>query len=271
MLDNNLCIICQSSKAKKYPLVRDPTAKGLETLNNATKICHNCRDVTYKDAIENVSHCLQSNVPIKTWHSDCYAQLHRQREIAKTSRCFSTVGRQWRGCCAGGGDGPQGQTFTRSQAVTIDWSLFIFCQKHENHAAVKQVQSKPKSAEILNNAQYDHVLIVRLSTVKDLIAAEGKYHLSCYTRFERNYKKKAAGVKSTPLSLLWLCDELMYAAKRGHIIKLKNIWERYEYLAKDSGCTIPASFISRRTTFKDKLQSLVGDKILFVQAHTISQ
>ena len=68
--------------------------------------------------------------------------------------------------------------------------------------------------------------MIRLSDINDLMAAEGKYHRLCQIQFKRNCEKKKEDVKLNQLPLLWLCDELTYAANLGHIIQLQEVWSK---------------------------------------------
>ena len=43
----------------------------------------------------------------------------------------------------------------------------------------------------MNNAKYDNKMRVRLAGVSDLMAAEGKYHKYCLTKFERTTARNA--------------------------------------------------------------------------------
>ena len=73
-------------------------------------------------------------------------------------------------------------------------------------------------------------------------------------------------MKDNDLALVWLRGELEYAADKGDVIKLNDVWDRYTTLAEKAEITIPPSFISRRATFKDKLMHMVGDIVECVQS-----
>ena len=89
--------------------------------------------------------------------------------------------------------------------------------------------------KIIEAAQFNYKLPVRLAGVCDLIAAEAKYHLPCQSAFKRNAEKARLETKESDLAMIWLCEELEYAADKGHVIKLKlmihgiDIW----YLQKE--------------------------------------
>ena len=66
----------------------------------------------------------------------------------------------------------------------------------------------------------------------DLIEAEAKYHLPCFSTFNRSISKTKRGSANTDLAMIWLCQELHQAADKGHVIVLDDVWERYKELAK---------------------------------------
>jgi hypothetical protein len=101
------------------------------------------------------------------------------------------------------------------------------------------------SENVIQNAQYNFKVRVRLSGVSDLIAAEAKYHLPCLSAFNRYAEKAKREVKETDQVLVWLCEELEYAAEKGQVIKLSDAWERYNTLAEKAQIEIPSSFLSR--------------------------
>lgn len=86
----------------------------------------------------------------------------------------------------------------------------------------------------------------------DLIAAEAKYHLPCLSVFKRNAEKAKLETKESDLAMIWLCDELEYADK-SNVIKLNDTWNRDIVLAERAEIEIPRSFISLKSTLKDKL------------------
>ena len=99
----------------------------------------------------------------------------------------------------------------------------------------------------------------------DLIAAEVKYHLPCLSAFKRSVEKAKLQTKESDLAMIWLCEELEYAADKGYVIKLNDAWNRYVALAERAEIEIPRSFISRRSTFKDKLLLRLGNVMDCVQ------
>ena len=61
--------------------------------------------------------------------------------------------------------------------------------------------------------------------------------------------------------MIWLCEELEYAADKGYVIKLNEASEIYSALAEKSRIKIPRSFIFPSLTFKEKLLLSLGNEM----------
>ena len=59
--------------------------------------------------------------------------------------------------------------------------------------------------------------------------------------------------------MTWLCTELNQSAVKGHILELTEVWTRYCQLCRDTEDEVPLSFISRRSSFKEKLKHILGN------------
>ena len=46
--------------------------------------------------------------------------------------------------------------------------------------------------------------------------------------------------------MIWLCEELEYAADKGYVIILKDAWTKFMVRAERAEIELPRSFISRR-------------------------
>ena len=66
-----------------------------------------------------------------------------------------------------------------------------------------------------------------LAGVNDLIAAEGKYHLKCYSKFTRDASEVRDSAAQHTLAISWLCVELKKNASRRHILELDEVWKYY--------------------------------------------
>jgi len=52
--------------------------------------------------------------------------------------------------------------------------------------------------------------------------------------------------KESDLGMIWLCEELEYAADKGYVIILNDAWTRFMVRAERAEIELPRSFISRR-------------------------
>ena len=74
------------------------------------------------------------------------------------------------------------------------------------------------------SAYLDYKVSVRLAGVIDLIAAEAKYHLTCFSSFTQSTTKVKQTTSTCDLAMIWLCQELRISADRGHILCLDDVW-----------------------------------------------
>ena len=64
----------------------------------------------------------------------------------------------------------------------------MFCQN--SLGALSQVQTLEASGKILKGSKNNLHLQYRLAGISDLVAAEGKYHLKCYSKFVKQQSSK---------------------------------------------------------------------------------
>ena len=87
------------------------------------------------------------------------------------------------------------------------------------------------SKKILQDAQYDQHLRIRLACTNDLTASDGRYHRSCLIKFERKSKHmQDMSDNSTDMILLWLCQELEQLAEKAKILDITDVWESVNYI-----------------------------------------
>ena len=67
------------------------------------------------------------------------------------------------------------------------------------------------------------------------------------------------------IAFIFLCKELEYAAEKEQVLQLSDVWQRYQDIAAETDTSIPQSFFSRRTSFKEKLMQRAGDLFEFVK------
>lgn len=90
----------------------------------------------------------------------------------------------------------------------------MFCQsKRDDH--LHDVQSFNTSTTIIERAPYDPRLCIALAGVSDLIAAEGRYHLKCYSKFKCESSGAQESADKNELALNWLCSQLKNWLNKG--------------------------------------------------------
>ena len=144
----------------------------------------------------------------------------------------------------------------------MDWGKCLVCQR-DTDFSLHSVQFFNTSNSIKELATYDQELMVALAGVSDLKAAEGKYHLKCYTKYKRDAADVKRNAGKSDLPMAWLCSYLQNSASKGHIYVLNDMWLYYTELCAETQIDVPQSFGSRRASFKEKLEQLVkSDTIL---------
>lgn len=89
----------------------------------------------------------------------------------------------------------------------------------------------------------------------DLTAAKRKYHKKCLSAYKYYTFKNE---KSPKIAMIFICSEIHYAADRKQILQLSDVSLRYNKLAQETSTQIPKSFISKGTSFKEKLLKKLG-------------
>lgn len=193
------------------------------------------------------------------WHKTCYASFTSKTHISRLQKSHEGTSSKMR---LSDQDAGQADLPLHSEVV---WKLSadacMFCQDTTTKGSLSSVTTFKMSDQILEASKYDQVACVHFAGVSDLIAAEGKYHTSCYMKFRRNASKTKESSAQTDVAMEWLIMEIKEAAAKAHVIQLSEVWKRYYDLAKKTEVEIPPSFISRTCTFKEKLQPCISDFI----------
>lgn len=145
----------------------------------------------------------------------------------------------------------------RSSTTSVKWDLCIFCQDIKPKETLSSVTTFKMIDQILAFSKYDQEAHVRLAGISDFIAAEGKYHPNCYKKFQRNATKAKEGAGKNDLAMEWLISEIRVCAKKGNVLQLSEVYNRYCELAEKANIEVPASFRNRRTTLKEKLSYML--------------
>ena len=262
----NLCLFCQRRKASDK--LREASEQGLSTLKEAAE--KRSQFGENDEVIDRVAEILKPGVTHKIlWHKQCYCHFTDQEKIRRLENKNNAAyqGSTSKDASSMEDSGPRGasQRLSRCSVNPVDWNKCIFCQSDSSKDRLCYVMTFGLSSRMLKAAPLDYRLSVRLADVNDLIASEGKYHLGCLEAFDRSTERTKKESEKADLAFIWLCKELEQAATRGLVFRLINVWERYVELTEDLSITIPKSFLSRRTTFKEKLISQLNGEFFFIQ------
>ena len=241
------CIICQETKTDKR---FNSSAQGLSTLKEAAHSRSKLRDPQNRDAVERILGLVTADEQHLVWHRSCYASFTSKSHISRlqslTHKTTTDVEKD---------AGPsRPQPSLRSSSMAINWKSCMFCQDIDSKLKISSVTTLKVSDRILEASKYDQFLSIQLAGVSDLIAAEGKYHNPCYMQFLRKTSKTRESSENTDLAMEWLIDELTVAATKANVLQLSDVWKRYCDLAEITKVAIRPSYISRRCTFKEKLE-----------------
>ena len=260
-VDYSVCIFCQTHKP------RDPVSKatdhGLTTVKNAAITRKKLKDTNNTDLINRLENVFDSaEARTLVWHRICYAHFTDKSKIERLQKSKPVSSEE--ASCSSSGVLRRDKRSLRKGVQPVNWNLCIFCET-DMTARLINVMTKAMSDQILQASHLDYKIHVRLAGVIDLIAAEAKYHLTCLSKFTRSTSKVKQDSADTDLAMIWLCRELKQSAHRGYVLLLDDVWDRYKELADESSAVIKQSFLSRSTTFKEKLQSHLGDTFNFFQ------
>ena len=266
-VDYSCCLFCQKQKSDE---LRTATLDGKKRTQDAAEQRRKLGDTTYHDmfeALDQLSPQDFNGMEIK-WHKSCYSvftsktnisRLRAKRQGSGTNsadqQCIDVIP----------------QPIRRSSQGAVDWKLCMFCQKclkgRSQKGRLHMVQTLEKSAELIEYSKNDPVMSTRLAGVCDLVAAEACYHLPCMIRFERQCKQKQpsfAEEGQRDFCLNQLCVYLIRGLGRGHVYDMVDVWSTYEKMCSDMDVEPTHRYQSRRTTFYEDIQRLIGPQACFV-------
>ena len=259
VVDYSLCIFCQTHTVNA--ITSNASDHGLITVRQAAGSRKKLRDSKNIDLINRLENALDSDeAKTLVWHKMCYAHFTDRSKLARLQKTQAGESKQEASCSSG-----DCKRSLRRRVDPVNWTLCMFCQSVLLKSRLISVMTKQMSDHIIQASSFDYKIGIRLAGVIDLIAAEAKYHLTCLRTFTRSTTKIKQDSDNTDLAMVWLCKELHQSADNGHVIQLNDVWERYKELAEESSTIIQPSYFSRRATFKEKLQSQLGDIFNFFQ------
>lgn len=228
-------------------------------------------DTSYADVLERLDVLSEEQfyeLEIR-WHKNCYSSFSSKSKLDRLKKRHETSsGLSSASATTDHSASTSSAPTTRSSKSAINWSLCMFCQM-VGKRKVHRVQTFEKSTDIIEHAKTDPVMSIRLSGVSDLIAAEGCYHLGCLIAFERRsvHVKTSTDQQEPQVDdcMMKVCRDLGVGLSRGHVYKMGDVWDRYQSMCIERQVSVPMKYLSRRTTFYEKVQLLVGKKASYVK------
>jgi hypothetical protein len=252
------CFICQSIKrpAKKFPLSQ-ASAEGIERVIFCAEVREHYNDLSFEHTLERLKNVnLRETEKQVLWHRTCYGSFTNKEHIQRLQK--RVLDRKDAETDKVPSDVSQSRP-RRSQVDPVDWARCIFCQG--DFQGLNQVQTFETSKKILEKSSIDPIMRCRLAGINDLIAAEGKYHLKCYAKFQRATSQLQP--KHDESCFHAVMNELQSGISKGHIYSLKSVWSYFcEKHQSTHGCQ-PGTFKSDR--FKNKVKESLGNKVVFIQ------
>ena len=251
-----LCFLCQG---KRKETLRNGSDEGKNRLRAVAVLRRNLHDIDSSEIIDRVEG-FQSNewTELKVlWHKSCYStftsndKITRLKEKLKSARPVEPEEIH-----------PSPST-TRTKLQSMDWSCCMFCQSN-NREDMHRIECIPTSNNIQTLADGHPVMRIRLAGVSDLIAAEGRYHLRCLTKFKRECK---AAVTDTEIDHVFadLTHSLEEGLSQGHVYDIGHIWDNYEKRKGETDQEIPRRYVSRKQSFYDDIKLALGAQAQFVR------
>ena len=255
-LDIKLCFICQKRKKdknRKYISLSNLNGEGISKLINAAEKRKEHGDIS--DISKRIAVYLQNDseidISLLKYHRCCYGNFTQPSKIDRLIKEKSEKVNDKKSDIAT----PYGGT-TRSKVSALDWNLCIFCQKNSN-IRLSSITEMAISKYIMTNAKLNLKVFIALSNVSDLIAAEAKYHLNCYSDFKRLKQRTEKEEKNIDYALLYVLEELNKAESKGDVVRLNDVWERYVEHAENYNTNLTRSYKDKHTfgiCLKNKLE-----------------
>ena len=111
---------------------------------------------------------------------------------------------------------------SRRSVKPVDWNLCIFCQTF-NKDKLFNISTFSVSNKILQDSKLGNTISLRLAGVNDLIVQKGNIKTNASMHTQKTKKE----CETIDLAIIFLVQELGYAASKNQILQLSDVWERY--------------------------------------------
>ncbi|CAB4008539.1 Hypothetical predicted protein, partial [Paramuricea clavata] len=178
------CIICQSDS-------RENLRKGKQSsVKNFISKLQIRQDDVYRRLSANFDVLYENEV---LWHASCYTTYTSEQNIKYASNHQSSTVQTEKNKYAEATSEPCAMIY-RSKAVPHDWSKCLFCKNrtHKKEKVMQSVSTLAACNTIMQCAEAkgdQDMLRVLMGVGNDLVAAEAKYHKTCFASYEDERKE----------------------------------------------------------------------------------
>ena len=207
------------------------------------------------------------------WHASCYATYTCEQNIKYVTKHQSSMvqkedikrAKATNELCA---------RISRSGAVPHDWSKCLFCKNrtHKKEKVMQMVSTLTACRTIMQYAETkgdEDMLRVLIGVNNDLVAAEAKYHKSCYASYvsKSNHKSQVfkEGEKKESVydqAFREMAFEIKNGLESGMAHDMASLLRKYTQLLEERGVD-GQKYTTQR--LKLRMKSFLGETIVFHQ------
>ena len=166
--DVTKCIICQEKSSER---LRRPTEAGLRSFKEAVEVR---KDETCHRILSTFENLKTLDV---VWHGKCFQSYTSKRNLSFIKPLPFAKSRERH----------VAKPCSRSQVNAVDWSLCLFCQQKKTKGTTKLMNvSTFDSCKVIEEAarrRSDESMLLKISGVDLIAAAEAKYHKHCRSQY----------------------------------------------------------------------------------------
>ena len=255
-LDTKRCFVCQKRKNPETLVnAKDNSILKLKEAAEKRKALGEVNDIF--ERID--TYLLNETASNIKWHKDCYGNFTKAIHVQRLETKKTAVVNQKKEINPESSSG----MMTRSKVPTFNFDICAFCQDNSSTDTLSRTSQLSTSDFIKCNSKFNLNLHIALSTVIDCPARDLLYHLKCYSKFKKFVDKSKKEETHSDYAFIYILQELEHAANKGDVFLIDDVWDRYEYLAKEYNTNSVGSYKTKHT-FCISLKNKVNNSFHFV-------
>ena len=258
LLSLSKCIICQVDREE---ILRKAKVSSIDILKRALDLR---KDEVYERLHEELPTLLNRDV---FWHSTCYSSYTSVQNIRYATGINDNQAE------SGDANDETRRVLRSSAGVSIDWSKCFICRNKtykkcpemHNVCTFEACESVRQAAESKGDDEMLHVL---MSVNHDLIAAEAKYHKTCFASYVSKSNLKHKSFKEKEAETVYdaafkeMAAEITEGIYQGKAYDMSSLLSKYRQRLENKG--IKAESYSKQR-LKLRLENHFGENIVFHQ------